>query len=397
MKKILVWLLCVAMMLSMAACGQTEEEAAAAETDTATVESDAAADADAAAAEAEAMAAYEAAMKAYEEALATLGSKLGAYDADAVVMTVNGQEITWDVYFYMIYTAINSYLNQMGVLPDDFTLQVTEDMTLGEAFKGSAEEYLRYYAATAVEAAERGIAIIPEVQTELDNAWEELCQQEGSEEALVEKLNSQGITKNSIFYYANIDALCEPLANAIYGDGSSITNEQAEEWAERNNKVRAKHILLMTQGVSEEEKAEIRGEMEAILAELQALVGDDAALEKRFTEIMNEKSEDTGLVAFPDGYVFGTGEMVAEFEEAAFALEPYGLSEIVETSYGYHILLKLPMDVSVNVEFDGQQYTKLWAWVAEGLFAEERARWAEEAEIVFTDAFADFTVESLFA
>ena len=121
------------------------------------------------------------------------------------------------------------------------------------------------------------------------------------------------------------------------------------------------------------------------------------AQEQRFTELMMEKSEDTGLAVFPDGYVFGTGEMVAEFETAAFALEPYGLSDIVETSYGYHILLKLPMDTAVTVEFDGQQVTQLWAWVAEWLFARERAVWAQEAEMVYTDAFADFTVESLFA
>ena len=404
MKKILVWLLCVAMVLSMAACGQTEEETAAAETDTAAAEtdtaaaeSDAAAEADAAAAQAEAMAAYEAAMKAYEEALATLGSKLGAYDADAVVMTINGQEITWDVYFCMICTSVSAYVNQMGVLPSDFTVQVTEDMTLDEAFKGSADEYLRYCAATAFEAAERGITIDSETQTELDSAWEDICEQEGGEEALVEKLNLQGITKNSFFYYTNIDALCEPLATAIYGSSEDITDEQAEEWAAKNNQVRAKHILLMTQDGSEEEKAEIRSEMEAILAELQALVGDNAALEARFDEIMNEKSEDTGLAAYPEGYVFGTGEMVPEFETAAFALEPYGLSEIVETSYGFHILLKLPMEASVNVEFDGQNYTTLADKVRASLFAEDRAKWAEEAEVVFTDAFADFTVGSLFA
>lgn len=383
MKKFIIWLLCAAMVLSLCACGAKEEEAP---------ETEAAGEVDA-----EAMAAYEAAMKAYEEALATLGSKLGAYESDAVVMTINGHEVTWDVYFYMIYTAINSYVNQMGVLPPDFSIEVTEDMNLGEAFKASAEERIRYYAVTAVEAAERGIVVSDEVKTELDEAWKALGEEEGGEEALLERLNAQGITKNSIFYYANIDAICEPLANAIYGDGSTITNEQAEEWAEKYNKVRAKHILRLTQGVSEEEKAEILSEMEGILSELQALEGDNAALEARFTELMNEKSEDTGLAVFPDGYVFGTGEMVAEFETAAFALEPYGLSEIVETSYGYHILLKLPMDVSANVEFDGQQYTKLWAWVAEALFAEERAKWAEEAEVVYTDAFADFTVESLFA
>lgn len=391
MKKILVWLLCVAMVLSLCACGKAEEESTAAE-ETPAVEETPATES-----EEEAMAAYEEAMRVYEEALATLSSKLGAYESDAVVMTVDGQEITWDVYFYMLYSAISDYVNQMGVLPEDFSLPLNEEVTLGEAFRLNAESYLRYYAATAAKAAGEGILVPEEITAELELAWTALCEEEGGEEALLERLSAQGTTKNSIFYYANIDAVCEPLANAIYGDGSSITNADAEVWAEKNNMVRAKHILLLTQGVSDEEKAEIRSRMEDILAELQGLVGDNAALEKRFTEIMLETSEDTGLAVFPDGYVFGTGEMVAEFEEAAFALEPYGLSDIVETSYGYHILLKLPMDVSVTVEFDGEKITQLWAWVAEALFAEERSKWAAEAEVVYSDAFADFTVESLFA
>lgn len=393
MKKILVWLLCAALLLSLCACGAAEGETPAAAEETPVEETPAAEEQDMK----DSTAQYEALMKAYEEALATLGSKLDAYETDAVVMTVDGQEITWDVYFYMLYRAIAEYVNQMGQLPPDFNIQLTEEYTLGQAFKINAENYLRYYAATAAEAADQGITVSQEVAAELEEAWAALSEENGSEEALVEELKAQGITKNSIMYYANIDAICEDLANRLYGDGSSVTNEDAELWAQENNMVRAKHILLLTEGLSDEEKTERRAELEEILAELQGLVGDNAALEERFTEIMNEKSEDTGLAVFTDGYVFGTGEMVAEFETAAFALEPYALSEIVETSYGYHLLLRLPMDKDVIVEFDGQSFTPLWTWVAESQFAETRAQWAEAAEVVYSDAFADFTVESLFA
>jgi len=398
MKKILVWLLCAAMMLSLCACGAAKEEPAVEEETEAAVEETESTETEAEAeAEDDAMAQYEAVMKAYEEAMATLGSKLAANEADAVVMTIDGQEITWDVYFYMLYNAIAEYVGQMGQLPEDFAMALTDEVTLGEAFKINAENYLRFYAATAVKAAERGITVSEVAEAGLEEAWASLCEEDGSEEALLERLKKQGVTKDSIFYYARIDSMCEALANGIYGDGSSITNEQAETWAAENNKVRAKHILLLTQELSDEEKAEKRAEMESMLAELQPLVGDNAALEERFTVLMNEKSEDTGLFAFPDGYVFGTGEMVAEFEAAAFSLEPYGLSEIVETDYGYHILLKLPMETDVIVEFDGMSFTPLWTWVAEDLFNKERAGWAADAEVVYSDAFADFTVEDLFA
>ena len=393
MKKILVWLLCVAMVLSLCACGAAEEAPAAEETP---VEEAPAAEGEAAAAEDEAMAQYEAMMADYIAAMNTLGSKLNAFDADAVVMTVDGEEVTWDVYFYMLCRSIAAYVEQMGTLPEDFDLELGEEMTLGQYFKENAESYLKYYVSTAVEAEERGIEPDAEAEAEMEEAWAALCEEKGGEEELLKQLAMQGFTKNAVLYYAYVDSICEALANDIY-DGSDITNADAEEWAANNNMVRAKHILRLTEGVSEEEKAEILADMEAVLAELQALVGDDAALGERFHEIMLEKSEDNGLLYFPEGYVFGTGEMVPEFEAAAFALEPNGLSEIVETSYGYHILLRLPMDVNMSVEFDGEQFTPLWAKVAGDLFNAERAQWAAEAEVVYSDAFADFTVASLFA
>ena len=71
---------------------------------------------------------------------------------------------------------------------------------------------------------------------------------------------------------------------------------------------------------------------------------------------MEEHSEDgrdgEGKLAAPDGYTFSDADsLVGGFREATLALEVGQLSGIVETDYGYHLLLRLPVERSA-VEAD---------------------------------------------
>ena len=62
-----------------------------------------------------------------------------------------------------------------------------------------------------------------------------------------------------------------------------------------------------------------------------------------FDELIKQYGQDPGTEVYPDGYVFTKGEMVEEFETAAFELAENGISDVVETTYGYHVLLRLPI------------------------------------------------------
>jgi len=97
---------------------------------------------------------------------------------------------------------------------------------------------------------------------------------------------------------------------------------------ETPEQIRASHILLKTEG---KDDAEVKARAEALLKEAKA--GAD------FAELAKKNSEDEGTA--PKGGdldFFGRGKMVPEFDQAAFALTPGEISDLVKTQYGYHII-----------------------------------------------------------
>lgn len=90
----------------------------------------------------------------------------------------------------------------------------------------------------------------------------------------------------------------------------------------------AKHILIKSDS---EKTKDPKGLAEEILAKIKK--GED------FDKLMKEYNEDPGETEA--GYTFGPGEMVSEFENATKALDINAVSDIVQTSYGYHIIKRV--------------------------------------------------------
>jgi peptidyl-prolyl cis-trans isomerase D len=111
--------------------------------------------------------------------------------------------------------------------------------------------------------------------------------------------------------------------------------EQNKEAFRTPERVKARHILLKTQGKPASEEAAIKAKGENLLKQIKA--GAD------FAKLAKENSEDTGSGA--NGGDLGDwithGQMVPEFDKAIFALKPGETSDLVKTQYGYHIVQTL--------------------------------------------------------
>jgi len=96
--------------------------------------------------------------------------------------------------------------------------------------------------------------------------------------------------------------------------------------------VRARHILVKTPaGGDADAKAAARKKAEGLLAKVKA-GGDFPALAKASSEDPASAAQggDLGL--------FSRGRMTPAFEEAAFALPAGGVSEVIETPFGFHVI-----------------------------------------------------------
>jgi len=147
--------------------------------------------------------------------------------------------------------------------------------------------------------------------------------------------------------------------------------------------VRAKHILICFPEEGEGENGEVteaqKQETFNKANEVLALVnnGDD------FDSLVQQYGEDPGMSSYPGGYYFTTGKMVPEFEETTFALAEGETSGLVETTYGYHIILRLPLDDDAIVatdEYSAKSYE---------LFAEKLNAVADEYDISYADNYEE--------
>lgn len=126
----------------------------------------------------------------------------------------------------------------------------------------------------------------------------------------------------------------------ILTQGVEVIDEEIAKFYEENGEsfetpeqVRASHILVKVDaGASDEDKAAAKTKIEGLLAQVKE--GAD------FAELAKANSDCPSKEKGGDLDWFGKGQMVKPFEEAAFALAEGAVSEVVETSFGFHIIKK---------------------------------------------------------
>ncbi|UEL49428.1 peptidylprolyl isomerase [Terrisporobacter hibernicus] len=262
-------------------------------------------------------------------------SLIGCSADKKAVAIVNGQNITLENYQKLLYLNKSSMESYYG--SDIWSKKMEDGKTYSDTLK---EMVLQTMIGSEViyQQAEKD-KVIPtdkQVQDQI-NSFNESTKNNSEYQ---EQLKKMGINEDFLKFQFTRD-LANTNLQKKFEEDTKISETEMKKYYEDNKKsfytdtVTASHILLKTQDsegkeLSAEKKKEAKKKAEEALAKVKS--GED------FAKVAKKYSQDSSASKGGELGTFGRGQMVSEFEKAAFNMKKGEISDIVETEYGYHII-----------------------------------------------------------
>lgn len=304
------------------------------------------------------------------------------------VLTVNGDAVTADEYSgYMLYNMqyYASMYAQMGLT--DLWSNADMAKSLGASMPEAAEQQAIYARVVMQKFNELGLKLSYNEQKEMASVRRNSIANT-TKDAYLNQIAQFGFSDQTYQNFMYISQCYQALNDYYFGENGVNTpsDEDIQKYYE-DNYITAKHILITTvdpaSGETKRTDEEAKKEAQSILDRINA--GED------FDTLMNQYSEDTGLSNNPNGYTFTEGQMVTEFYDGAKALAEDEVSELVKSSYGYHIIKRVKLDDSQLDNFKSDIVSAI-----SGSMDELLQQWMDEAQVETTDLYSTITYENVY-
>lgn len=257
-------------------------------------------------------------------------SAVDVVTSDAVVATISGVEISESLYRTYLWSAQQFFEQISGpaIWEIDLEGRKTEDIAKERALESATLSVV-----TQQKAEELGIKLTKEEKKEARKNAEQFA--EVNPDILVAHQFDVDDVEELLLATDISNKVQEKLM-----ENYVPAEEEATKFVEENKAVfetvTAKHVLIktvdeMNQPLPEAEQAKKLELANEVLT--KALAGEDMAT------LATDYTEDPGSLATGGEYTFGRGEMVPEFEAAAFdGKDGEVWPELVKTTFGYHII-----------------------------------------------------------
>ena len=285
------------------------------------------------------------------EVIASLRRPDGTLDVEAYRQLVGRQGMTPEMFEAQVRADLSQRQVSQGIQGSGFAPGALAKVALDAFFEQREVQVARF---TPQEFSSRVTLTDAEIETfYTGNPALFQSQEQADVEYLV--LDAATLQKNVTLAEADVRAYYDQNAARLSG----------------NEERRASHILLtLAPGASTAEKAAVREKAAVLLAQVKAAP-------QTFAAVAKANSQDPGSASKGgDLDFFARGAMVKAFEDAAFALQKGGISDLVESEFGFHIIqltdIKAPaqrsfeaMRAEIETDLKKQQAQKLFADSAE--------------------------------
>jgi peptidyl-prolyl cis-trans isomerase C len=250
-----------------------------------------------------------------------------AIQSDDVVITVDDEEITHGEIMQGVQMTMMQMSQQMppeqlqqmaGQIYQNVSDTLVANILLTKAAKSSS-------LAVNDEELDEEIAAIEETVPEGQTLQEALAENDVDFDEWKSNLREQILVRKLV------DEKTADVAAPTAVEVAAFYEENSDSFKTPEN-VTASHILI---SFDEEDTDETKKEKKARLQKIQTNL---ATGEATFEELATEHSDCPSSERGGELGTFERGQMVPEFEEAAFALDIGGISQIVETQFGYHLI-----------------------------------------------------------
>lgn len=277
-----------------------------------------------------------------------------AFNQKDTIIKVNGQSITQSQFDEMLNEALgNSMFAQMGIDvkkdKNSFLYLMMKDKVVNELIVKSLINQ---------EMDKRKIKVTKEDENQ---ELKSIIDKVGSKEKFDEILKQNGISSDKFKKDLKDEVKMKKLVNSL--SKVTVSDAEAKKFYKENiskfkypDKVRASHILISAnpeeikgkitsdpanKGLSKEEiQAKINEELAVQLEKAKKVLAEVKKNPGEFAKLAKDNSDDTASAKKGGDLGFFTKqEMVEPFAKVAFKQKPNTISDLVQSPYGYHIIM----------------------------------------------------------
>ena len=277
----------------------------------------------------------------------SLAYTLAGLDPQATMLTVNGREVSVELYLYWLQYACSVAENTGAVDEEgnlDWDYVYADGVTAEEYILEEALNQAKTYLLIEEWAETYGVTLTDEEEQTVDEEIAYYAEQLGGEDAYADYLRQIGITAEAnrrmtrdFYLYSKLLELTKEEGSPLYLDDETLYQYDGIT----ADTILVDHILFLTSDDAEDNQIryDTLEEVRQSLLEAEGTFRIDM-----FNYIADTYSEDTGRAYYPNGYLVTEGaNFVEPFLQAALQLEEGEVSEIVTSEYGYHLLLRKPI------------------------------------------------------